>query len=273
MSAYDLTNVANVKAWLGLPSTPTLSDTMLASLVTAASRAIYAALSRTSLLPQAYTDSVDFETDRVYLSHWPVSQVSSVILDGLLVPPAAPASQTPAIGYLLQPGEKAPPGRPQAVDIFGRRVDRRRQNLVIAYQAGYAVQAETWTAPSLAPYTLSAGAPFGPWASDLGVVYASSGLSLKAVKTAPTAGQYVVSSGVYQFSAADAGAGLALSYGYVPQDLAQAATELAAERFRAADRIGLKSKSLGGQETIAYDLSGMSDAVRMLIAPYRRVLF
>ena len=42
----------------------------------------------------------------------------------------------------------------------------------------------------------------------------------------------------------------------MPQDLAQAATELAAERFRAAERIGLRSKSLGGQETIAYDLSG-----------------
>ena len=49
---------------------------------------------------------------------------------------------------------------------------------------------------------------------------------------------------------------MSLSYGFVPQDLAQAATELAAERFRASERVGLRSKSLGGQETISYDLSG-----------------
>ncbi len=66
---------------------------------------------------------------------------------------------------------------------------------------------------------------------------------------------------------------LSLSYGFVPQDLAQAATELAADRFRAADRIGLRSKSLGGQETIAYDLTGLSAAVEALIAPYRRTAF
>ena len=48
---------------------------------------------------------------------------------------------------------------------------------------------------------------------------------------------------------------VSLSYGYVPQDIAQAALELAAERFRAAERIGLRSKSVGGQETIGYDTS------------------
>ena len=54
---------------------------------------------------------------------------------------------------------------------------------------------------------------------------------------------------------ADAGQSVSISYGYVPQDIAQAALELAAERFRAAERIGLTSKSMGGQETIAYDMS------------------
>ena len=44
MSPYDLTTLANVKAWLGLPAQPTPSDATLAALVTAASRAIYAAL-------------------------------------------------------------------------------------------------------------------------------------------------------------------------------------------------------------------------------------
>ena len=270
MSAYDLTTVANVKAWLGLPSPPTPSDATLTSLVTAASRTIYAILSRTSLAPRNYTETIDIESDRVYLANWPVMRVNSVVLDGLVVPPATPARPQAAIGYLLQPADGAPPGRQQALDLFGRRYHRLRQGLVVTYQAGYAMENETWTAPSAAPYQLTAAAPFGPWATDLGVVYASSGTPLQAVKSAPAAGQYSVSAGVYHLSAADAGAALAISYGFVPQDLAQAATELAAERFRASERIGLRSKSLGGQETISYDVSGLSASVLALIAPYRR---
>jgi hypothetical protein len=270
MSAYDLTTVANAKAWLGLPSEPTPSDTALAALVTAASRAIHAALSRASLLPRSYTDTIDLESDRVYLANWPVQKVTSVILDGLLVPPAG---APPALGFLLQPGDIAPPGRPQALDIFGRRYHRRRQSFLVSYQAGYAVEAETWTAPATAPYLITAAAPFGAWASDLGVVYSSSGIALQPTTNTPTAGQYSVSAGLYQFSASDAGAALSLSYGFVPQDLVQAATELAAERFRASERIGLRSKSLGGQETISYDTSGLSASVLALIAPYRRAAF
>lgn len=273
MSAYDLTTVANAKVWLGLPIEPTPSDTALAALVTAASRAIYAVLSRASLLPHCYTDTIDYESDRVYLANWPVRQVTSVILDGLVVPPATPGRGPPTLGFLLQPGDNAPPGRPQAVDIFGRHNHGRRQSLSIAYQAGYAIEGEAWTAPAVAPYLISAAAPFGAWANDLAVVYSSSGVALQVVKSAPTEGQYSVSAGVYQFSAGDAGAALSLSYGFVPQDLVQAATELAAERFRASERIGLRSKSLGGQETISYDLSGLSASVQALIAPYRRTAF
>ena len=82
-----------------------------------------------------------------------------------------------------------------------------------------------------------------------------------------------VSAGVYTFSAADAGQAVSLSYGYVPQDIAQAALELAADRFRAADHIGLRSKSIGGQETIAYDTSAMSAPVQAMLQPYKRVAF
>ena len=56
----------------------------------------------------------------------------------------------------------------------------------------------------------------------------------------------------------------------MPQDIAQAALELAAERFRAAERIGLRSKSIGGQETIAYDTSAMSAPIQAMLQPYKR---
>ena len=79
-----------------------------------------------------------------------------------------------------------------------------------------------------------------------------------------------MTAGAYAFSAGDAGAAVSISYGYIPQDVAQAALELAAERFRAAERIGLRSKSIGGQETIAYDISAISAPVMSLLQPYRR---
>ena len=101
--------------------------------------------------------------------------------------------------------------------------------------------------------------------------YAATGAPLTPVAGAPGSGQYSVAAGVYTFSAGDAGAAVLISYGYIPQDVAQAALELAAERFRAAERIGLRSKSLGGQETIAYDVSAISAPILAMLQPYRRV--
>ena len=59
MSPFDLTNLAALKAWLGLPPAPGPNDATLAALVTAASRSIYAALSRPSLLPFSYAETID----------------------------------------------------------------------------------------------------------------------------------------------------------------------------------------------------------------------
>jgi len=271
MSSQDLTTLAALKSWLGLPSNGSPNDATLSVLITAMSRAIYAALGRPALLPQTYAETIDAERHRVFLRHWPVLQVSSVFLDGLSVPPAGPPGATWPFGYWLRPGDLAPPGAPQALDLFGWRVRRERQNLIVNYLAGYAVQAEGQTAPRASPWTLDALAPFGPWSNDLGVVYAASGAALTPVAASPTTGQYSVSAGAYTFSSGDAGNAVAISYGFIPQDIAQAALELASERFRAADRIGLRSKSLGGQETISYDISAISAPILALLQPYKRV--
>ncbi len=271
MSPYDLTTLPAVKAWLGLPSGVGPNDATLSALVTAASRAIYGALSRPALLPQAYTETLDLESNRVYLRQWPVLQVSSVLWRGIVIPPDPGPDFEASVGYALQPPDAAPPGKPQALDLSGSIYRPGRQSLVVSYRAGYAVQGETQTVPAVAPFQLTALAPYGPWASDLGVAYAASGAALTPVAIAPGAGQYAVSAGLYSFSAADAGQAVTIGYGYVPQDIAQAATELACERFRAAEHIGLKSKSIGGQETIAYDTSAISAPILAMLQPYRRV--
>ena len=273
MAADDLTNLAAVKAWLGLPSGASPNDATLAALITAASRSIYAWLSRPALLPRAYNETLDGESRRIVLRQWPALSVASVAIEGRAIEPVGAPQSRPGCGYLLQAAESAPPGRPQALDIFGWRVPRGRQNVTIAYTAGYAVMSEAQSVPSASPWQVAVAAPYGAWASDLGVVYAASGAALTQVAAAPAAGQYSVAGGVYSFSAADSGAAVAISYGYIPQDVAQAATELVAERFRAADRIGLRSKAVGGQETVSFDASAMSAAVAALLQPYRRASF
>ncbi|HEY1944103.1 MAG TPA: hypothetical protein VGH40_18475 [Roseiarcus sp.] len=269
--SHDLTHLAALKSWLGMPAGASTQDATLAALIGAASRSIYATLSRPALLPQSYSEVLDAESERVFLRCWPVLEVKAVTLDGKPVPPAPPANARHGLGWLLRPDDNAPPGRQQALDIFGRRVRPGRQNLAVEYVAGYAIQGEAHVVSSAEPWTIDVRAPYGPWGHDMGVAYAANGEALTRVASAPAAGQYSVSRGAYVFSADDAGSAVAISYGYVPQDVAQAALELAAERFRAADRIGLRSKSLGGQETIAYDVSSISAPVLALLQPYRRV--
>jgi uncharacterized membrane protein len=272
MSSFDLTNLAALKAWLGLPSAPGPNDATLAALITAGSRSIYAALSRPSLLPFSYAETIDLETNRITLRNWPVLQITSVIWRGIAVPPDENANLEASIGYALEPDDGVPPGRPQTLDLFGHQYRPGRQSLIVSYSAGYAIQNEAQAVPAAAPLQLAALSPYGSWGSDLGVTYSATGASLISVSTSPNAGQYAVSAGAYTFSAADAGQSVSISYGYVPQDIAQAALELAAERFRAAERIGLKSKSIGGQETIAYDTSAMSAPIQAMLQPYKRVI-
>jgi hypothetical protein len=67
------------------------------------------------------------------------------------------------------------------------------------------------------PYTLTIDPPgSGTFVDDLGVVFASSGVQLSRVASAPAAGEYSVneSTGVYTFAAADAGNAIKISYEY-----------------------------------------------------------
>src|ERR1700674_4809115 len=118
MSPFDLTTLAALKAWLGLPAAAGPNDATLSALITAASRSIYAALSRPGLLPQSYVEAIDLETSRIYPMQWPVLQVNSVLWRGIMVPPDQNADLQASVGYALQPGDAAPPGRPQAIDLI-----------------------------------------------------------------------------------------------------------------------------------------------------------
>ena len=114
---------------------------------------------------------------RVYLAQWPVLQVNSVLWRGIVVPPDQTADAR-RVGRLSR-CSRATPRR-----LAGRRrstfsaiaIVAGRQNLVVAYQrrlrrAGRGADRSRRRRRC----QITALAPYGPWATDLGVVYAATG--------------------------------------------------------------------------------------------------
>lgn len=267
----DLTTLAAVKAWLG--ANAAASDDALQQTITNCSRAILTFLSR-NVLPADYSERYDgagWPSSRLMLKQWPVISIAQVSIGNTLIGAAAvpgPNQQGSQSGYLLSPGDSFPPGAQQFLDFPGYGTPRGSQNIGVSYRAGYATS-ESWQIPTT-PYQITPTALYGRWAMDLGVTIA--GVAAAKVASAPVTGQYAVSAtGVYTFAAADAGKAAVISYGYVPQDLEQAALEWISFRYVSRASIGVNSKSLGGQETISYSAKDMPSPVAMMLQNYRRV--
>jgi hypothetical protein len=252
-SPNDLTSLADCKAWLGLTSGT--DDALLGELVTAVSQAILADLGRPSILPTTYSETLDGGGETaVALRHWPVSRLLSCAIDGVAVPMSIAPGHP---GLVLDGADSMPPGAIQRLAYRGGIFASGIQNITVAYRAGYEILGEAAVVPSVAPFTVAALAPYGAWRLDTGVT----GLG------AP----YAAVAGSYACAAADAGTAIALSYGYVPADLAQAAVEWVADRYASRGRIGQSAKTLGGQETTSFLVKAMPDVVSRLLRPYRRV--
>ena len=81
-----------------------------------------------------------------------------------------------------------------------------------------------------------------------------------------------MTSGVYTFAAADAGAAVSISYGFIPAAINNACIEWVAERYRYRTRVGQSSQSVSGQLTSSYSLKDIPDFVRASLDPYRAVV-
>jgi hypothetical protein len=271
-SPFDLAQLADLKTWLGIQSSD--DDALLARLITQVSRAVLSHIDRPMLLPAAYVEMRDGDGDvAIVLQQWPATSIASCNVNGVVIAPATPLSPGHAwtSGYVLEPAQTAPPGRMQKLALRGSCFWRGLQNVSVAYQAGYQVSGEAALVPFAAPYEIVAEAPYGDWASNVGVSYAN-GTALTAVAGTPSAGQYSISAGTYTFAAADAGAAVRLSYGYVPADLGFCCLDWAAELYSYRARIGQRSKSLGGQETISFIVKDVPDFVATALQPFKRVV-
>ena len=204
-SPFDLAQLADLKTWLDIQSSD--DDLLLARLITQVSRAILTALDRPMILPVTHVETRDGDGEpAIVLRQWPVTAIVACTVNGTVVPEAATltAGQAHTHGFVLEPAGQAPPGRMQKLALRGSRFWRGVQNVSISYQAGYQISGEKVLVPFAAPYEITAEAPYGDWASDAGVCYAN-GTPLSSVAANPSAGQYSVETGIYTFSAADAG--------------------------------------------------------------------
>ncbi len=126
----DLCALADVTAWLqtGANPFPAVDDALLTRLITAASRFIESWLDRRIALCDWVEVRDGNGGQRLVFANVPVTQVWSLSIDGLAIPPA-PADGGFGAGYVFSPTELA---------LRGYVFTRRAQNVSVTYTAGYA---------------------------------------------------------------------------------------------------------------------------------------
>jgi hypothetical protein len=130
MADGDLTNLADVKAWLqtGQNPFPATDDALLTRLITAASEFIQNWLGR-QIAAADWLEMRDGTGGQLLaFANIPVTAVLSLSIDGLMIPPA-PLDGGFSAGYTFTPTELA---------LRGYVFTRRPQNVIVTYTAGYA---------------------------------------------------------------------------------------------------------------------------------------
>jgi hypothetical protein len=281
LKAGDLTTYADAGGYLAAPP----SQAVLSGLISRVSRMILGYLNRATILPRAYTEQFNGTgTTALVLPHWPLigPALTQLVIGGVSIPLAPQPivnSTTPGVpfGYRFQPSSDIPPGSAANVELVGGAYFLRgNQNVYVQYNAGYQISGE---APTATPWTPLA--PWGIWATDQGVTYATSGLVLTPIPSGvPGVGQYVAPqpdlvvspTTQYVFNAADIATGVIINYGFVPADLEQACIEWIAERSSYRTRVGVRSQSLAAQESLVYDNAPIPAYLLPILRSYVSVL-
>lgn len=259
-----LTNLDNVKDWLDITNTD--MDSFLILLIDAASQYALNYLNRDSFQARDYTQR--FHGNRkqnMLLRNWPVVSITSVGIDGTVIPASVfDSTGKPTDGYAVSDPRNAP----QSLDLngcywyFG--------HCQVIYTAGFQDTQTTVIPAPVAPATVGTilAQQAGIWSLDMGVTI--NGVTATKVASAPDVGQYSVDDwGTYSFNTADATKTAAIKYGFTPFDMAFAVTEFIGNWFKRRDRIGILSKTLGGQETITFTQKDMTDGVKMTFQNYK----
>jgi hypothetical protein len=266
-----LITLAAVKEWLNLNTTgSTASDSVLLRIINSASQFALSYLNRDGFAAQEFTQNFRGNgKDTMLLRNWPVISIRSVGVNGSAKTASAMGNAgMPGSGYFVSDFRDGP----QSINLVGDYFYKGTYCQVV-YRAGY---------EATSSYTIAAddeGNPLpytpddqGQWTKNFGVISAG-GITYVQVDDDPVAGQYTVDEwGVYGFAKDDVGVTVLVDYSFVPWDLSQAVLEMIGETFRRKDRIGVLSKTLAGQETVTFDRSGMSDALKLQFQAYLNVV-
>jgi hypothetical protein len=264
-----LTTLAAVKDWLDI--TTDGSDTMLVRIIDAASQFVLGWLNRDSFQAREYTQNFRGNgKTSMLLRNWPVLSVTSVGVGGQSIPAAsAPVNGLPGSGYLISDPRNAP----QSLELFGYGYYQGAPSQIV-YTAGFRTSQST-IIPEVADgatYAVITPNSDGCWSADLGVSIDGVDAPLSDTGT-PDPGQYAVDEwGTYSFNAADVGKTAIMSYDYTPWAVSFAVTELIGEWYKRKDRIGVLSKTLGGQETVTFSQKDMNDSIRGSLQLYNNVV-
>lgn len=266
----NLTTLANVKQWLEIDASNVEADPMLLRLIRSASAFALSYMQRDSLALSEYSDIYDGHGNSfMVLRQFPVTEIVSLSCLGTALKPATGNGFTTQFqdGYILE--EAKSQSSQQRVSLFGHVFPRARSAVAIRYMAGYVNVDEVHVVPeATGPYVAQT---YYTWLENVEVKDDDDNVLTK-VDGAPASGQYSVVDGLYTFNADLADTRVKITYSYVPADIDQAVCELVGERYKAKDRIGYVSKSLGGQETVTFDVRSMGPYVRELLNPYKRVV-
>lgn len=263
-ASYDLTDLATVKADLGLETGDAASDAFLTRAISQSSKA---AANRCNRVFPVETVSDLIYLDRgilrnsgaslLQLSRWPVLQIASVITNAGLSDQATLGAGT---DYQL----KADSGQLLRLDASdGSPMRWCARTVTVRYSAGYGAQASQTTTIPATPFQISVTQKTG-FALDLGVLYGST--PFVAVTGAPAAGQYSVAAGIYTFNAADSGKSVAITYLFtdIPDDLAEACLRIVTMRFKAKGRdpmlVSEESPGVGNQRYWVGNMPGHKGA-------------
>ena len=264
-----LTTLAAVKDWLDISNND--SDTALVRLIDAASQFVLGWLNRDSFNAKEYSQHCRGNgKSTMLLRNWPVLSVSSVGIGGTAVSASsAPVNGLPGTGYTISDLR----GAPQSIDLWGYSF-YYNVPCQITYTAGFRTSQTSLIPPLVDGATYSTITPLdsGVWSSDLGVTIDGVDAVLSTTDQ-PAAGEYSVDEwGTYSFNAADIGKTAVISYNYTPWAINQAVTELIGEWYKRKDRIGILSKTLGGQETITFSQKDMNDSIKGALQLYQNVV-
>jgi hypothetical protein len=299
MNSIDLTTVAAVNDWLDQASGT--DSALIQTYITAFSQYALTYTGRRNLSSiKSYSETYNGSgSETLFLRNYPILSVSSLVIGTTAIPQSPGPTQS---GWVIDTsGSQASLGLRGASGFqdggFNRFTTGQRwaahgnapplgyqaylftegmQNVAVSYTAGYVIDAlEVDPVPATGPYTVTV-AQAGNFYADQGVTLAD-GTPLDAVASAPGPLQYVPPAfgvaplGVYTFNSAQASASVNISYQYggTPFDLAQAATQLTAAKYKSRGWIEQTSQMQPGVGTTAYSKLDIPADVKMVLDRYR----